>query len=115
MASSNRFEDVVEKLYQSMGQRIDRVAVNLRNEQPVGKTRKSRREQLTSYLQIRDDPQAWQGIIQKYGVKSAVKYRSQMEKQLQTTADKYMKEAEAANQIPGVNVFGENNGQAEME
>jgi hypothetical protein len=106
MASSNRFEDVVDKLHNSMSARIDRISTNLRNEHPVGKKKLTQREQVVEYVKIRHDPAAWQAIVQKYGIKSAIKYRTTMEKAVQRIADKVTRETEQANEIPGVNVLG---------
>lgn len=74
-----RFEKLITRVYSELSTRIDRTATQLRNEKAPGKKPVPQHEQLQQYLQLRQDPAAWQQIVGEQGVKNAIKYYQTME------------------------------------
>ena len=52
-------------------------------QKPFLSRKRSRAEQVTTYLSMRDDVEAWRGLIQKHGPDEARQYAAAMEKLLQ--------------------------------
>lgn len=102
MATKSRFDTVVDKLHGEMENRIGRIVLAMRTERAPGRQPVPEHEQLAQYVQMRQDPQAWNSIIQQHGLKSALKYRQTMEKKLQRTKDRVLKQFEGMNDIPGM-------------
>lgn len=49
---------------------------------PFGQRRLSREEQLARYAQVRDDPGAWQAMLEERGVDEVVRYARVMERRV---------------------------------
>ncbi len=79
MTKGNRFEKVIDRLYGEMDARITRASANFRNEKAPGRTKTPETKQLENYLQMKDNPQAWQALVAEHGVKGALKYYRAME------------------------------------
>ena len=50
---------------------------------PFGQVKLTREEQVERYMTMRDDPDAWAGIVQEQGPQEAIKYARTMEKLLE--------------------------------
>lgn len=73
-SDGQRFEHLVDALYDSMNTRIGRIQEYFRNETPPGKRPLPDHEQLQQFLQVRDNPEAWAQLVSAKGVKNAIKY-----------------------------------------
>lgn len=96
--SGDRFDKLIARLHNEMKTRVDRTAVAFRNEKVPGKAPVPEAQQLQQYTQIRDNPEAWAGLMQERGVKSAIKYYKAGERLL----DRYTKKALQRTQLPGM-------------
>lgn len=85
----DRFDQIISRLYNEMGSRIERTAVAMRNEKVPGQEKVPEHAQLQQYIMMRDNPQAWSALMGEKGIKSATKYYKAGEKLL----DRYTKKA----------------------
>lgn len=97
----NRLEGAIESIHGQLEARIKGTMRAMQSEKAPGQKKISPQEQLSQYLEMRNDKNAWAEIIQKRGVKSALKYRKTMEKLLEKTMKKVEKQLEDEADIPG--------------
>lgn len=74
MSSQNRFDILVDSIYGTLNERVNRVSTYFRQSSPPGAKERPDEEKLQEYMQIRDNPEAWAQIIKQRGMKNAIKY-----------------------------------------
>lgn len=75
---TNEFEDLVDALADSLVDAVESFPVAAA---PFGQTPLSRDEQVERYREMRDNPEAWSGMIRERGHREALRYAKTMERQ----------------------------------
>ncbi len=97
----NRLEGAIDAIHGQLEARIKGTMTAMRSEKAPGKKTIPAQQQLRAYLKMREDKNAWAEIIQKRGIKGALKYRKAMEKLLKKTMEKVEKRLGEEADIPG--------------
>jgi hypothetical protein len=75
---TNELEDLVNMLADSLVDAVESFPVAAA---PFGQTPLSRDEQVERYREMRDNPEAWSGMIRERGHREALRYAKTMERQ----------------------------------
>jgi hypothetical protein len=80
----HQLDKLTDKLTEVLMQTVDHLP---ESDVPFGSVRLSKQEQIEQYLEVRDDPVAWQQIFQEQGLREGMKYARDMEKMLREPSE----------------------------
>ncbi len=99
--TDNRLDGAIDAIYGQLEARIKGTMAAMRSEKAPDTKKIPPQQQLSTYLKMRNDKNKWAEIIQKRGIKGALKYRKTMEKLLKKTMEKVEKQLGDEAGIPG--------------
>lgn len=81
---TNEFEDLVDALADSLVDAVESFPVAAA---PFGQTPLSRDEQVERYREMRDNPEAWSGMIRERGHREVLRYARTMERTMRRSME----------------------------
>ena len=110
MADQNPLDILADRLADDLERHVENMPEAAT---PFGAKRLSRAEQLSHYLDVRDDPARWSQIIDEQGLRETIKYAQTMERELQKELDGYTTTSGTDADL-GILGGGSDGGQAEV-